>query len=697
MLMPLTDEQNQAIQHWGGHALVCAVPGSGKSTTMRHLVARVVKERLAPGQDILVLMFNKSAQEDFREKLAPLISGHGRLPEVRTFHAKAYQLLMSLESDGVLEPQMLEADSGGIFWRGMAKNALAQAMDVREWDLSQEEIDGFQQFMTRMKALNITPEAVRKPEVMLRLELDSGQDVHHIRAYAMHEDERQRKMLRGFDDLVYDLVLAMRCHKEIMARVSNRYDLIVVDEFQDVNAGQMEMLKALSGFRAQVVAVGDDDQSIYGFRGSSPAFMTREFEKVYAGTTRYTLSHSFRFGPRLSAVANAVIGNNRQRIDKACISAEGTPDTTVTAHFTRNHGAVTAALMGQAMRSGAREVAVLVRAFHQTALVEIHCAQRGIPYRIEGAQPFYQRREIMALVGMLAFGAAPDAGGCYAEEPEMGGSAFRALLSFPSRFLNRGQLDAARKYVAEGGRPEDWLNRAAERLRRNSDGSAQRLSRNLQQCLADLAWVRGWVQRGTKAGVLLRSLVRHLNLPSELERITSAENARDRLALVDALSEYATQTELDPLAFVAHLRNLADRHEMGTTDIELETMPRPLITSWHRTKGMEFDTVILPDLAEGKTPYIKDGQATDVEEERRLFYVAMSRAIRHLHLVVPEDKHLLYAAKGLDASRLPEEAQRASPFLSEIDSWEGIEVRHRSGLLPTAPENSGFSCVSRQG
>jgi DNA helicase-2/ATP-dependent DNA helicase PcrA len=651
---------------------------------MQHLAAHLIEKVRVPANEILVLMFNKDAETAFKHRMQQ-ISARAK-PEIRTFHAKAYHLLTEMARREWLESWELEADHGGFYWRGQAKKALARAFSKPEWDLSQEEIDAFTGYMTIWKAFTCTPEQAGSPEGLMRVGLadddeDSGQ---WVSAYRFFELERERNGKRSFDDLVYDLVLAMRHEPRIRESIANRYRVLIVDEFQDVNDGQMELLTVLAGNRAQVIAVGDDDQSIYGFRGASPDYMTREFAKVFPGATTYTLSHTFRFGRQLSMAAAELIVRNQNRITKTCQSADQTPETQVHLHFSANYGQRTAMVLDAALREN-RQVAVLVRVFHQTALVEIHCASRGIPYRIEGAAPFYQRRDVQSLLGFLAWGAADDAGGIFAGTPDIAGKIFRAMLGFPSRFLTRHRLDQAEQHAQEGGNPQPWISGLAQRLARSTDQKEQRTATQMRNLLNDLAWVRQWTARNTPAGKLLRTLVVHLDLAGVLKKITSADNAADQMALFSALADYADQTRMTALDFVRHIQSLAAKGEMGAGDIDYESAPRPLITSWHRTKGLEFDTVIIPDLSEGKSPYIRGDKGITpegVEEERRLLYVAMTRAIHQVHLITPDDRGLLYKIKGITEEPDIDQERVASPFFYEIDRWKGARLHYDRTMLP---------------
>lgn len=289
------------------------------------------------------------------------------------------------------------------------------------------------------------------------------------------------------------------------------------------------------------------------------------------------------------------------------------------------------------------------------------------------------------MLGFLAWGATDDAGGVFAGTPEVAGKVFRAMLGFPGRFLSRRWLDHAEQYVQEGGTPQQWISDLFKRLARSTDQKERRTSVQMRNLLDDLAWIRKWAARNTPAGKLLRALVVHLDIAGVLEKITSADTAADRMALFGAFADYADQTQMTALDFVRHIQSLATKGEMGAGDIDYESAPRPIITSWHRTKGLEFDTVIIPDLSEGKSPYISgdNGITQDgVEEERRLLYVAMTRAIHHVHLVAPDDRRLLYKIKGIPEKPDIDSNRAGSPFLYDVGRWQGARLYYDRTMLP---------------
>ena len=262
---------------------------------------------------------------------------------------------------------------------------------------------------------------------------------YFVRAFTLFEQARERAGLRFFADLLSEPVAVMRANPRALAMVTNKLDLVVVDEFQDVSRVQVELLIQLVGTRAHLNAVGDDSQCIYAWRGARPEIMGDEFARHFPGATRYTLSRTFRFGHRVSLAAAQLIGNNRNRMDTLCVSAPSTPDTGIEvlrATSAGDQSTVVAAIDGwrRAGRS-LREVAVLARLWAQTLSLELALLERDIPY-VKAKDDLFRVPEIAGLLGYLRLAA-----GTLFAEPRAR-EIVRYMLSTPTLWLTAATLDA---------------------------------------------------------------------------------------------------------------------------------------------------------------------------------------------------------------------------------------------------------------
>ena len=380
----LTAAQRAAAQHSGGHARIVAVAGAGKTATLTHYLASRIQNGSAP-ERLLVLMYNRAAQQNFQHRLQLMLPDH-QMPRVRTFHALGLRLYQRLIQAGVLPPtslspmaetavelklkQLLQAQVSGEAvqeWLELAVAMLQQAKsDIRELD-------------TVIRELSESAGASFLPEVLLQF-----------------ERWRRNQGLITFDDMLYDPVQALIHQPHARSLVADRLDEILVDEYQDVNPVQHYLLQVLAGRRAQLMVIGDPDQTIYEFRGSSPEFITRRFAQDFPAPVTYCLPHTFRFGHSLALLANHLIGHNREREPILTLSAAGTPITRIQTAQTTDHGARIATTIERLRKAGAtcNAMAVLCRLWSYIRPVELELLARGIPYRIEGEQSILLSREI---------------------------------------------------------------------------------------------------------------------------------------------------------------------------------------------------------------------------------------------------------------------------------------------------------------
>ncbi len=322
--MKLTDEQRAVVEHGAGHARVAAVAGAGKTTT---LVARVLHllQRGVPAQRILVLMFNRSAREDFQRRLATMAPSGVALPDIRTFHSLGHRLTASLTRWGALTPrQLLSAD-----WqlerllRQATQEVLSGEAAQRDMALEPDTLDALSHFCALVKAEMVTPQALYE-----RLDLGEGTG-HFPEAFQRLEALLAEHGLMTYADLLYRPLLAFQAEPALVVRVQGFLDQVIIDEYQDINQAQLRLLATLAGRSAEVMAVGDANQCIYEWRGAHPDTMRDHFTATFGPASDYPLSTTFRHGHALALLANHAIAANQRRPDQLCLAAEGNPATTL--------------------------------------------------------------------------------------------------------------------------------------------------------------------------------------------------------------------------------------------------------------------------------------------------------------------------------------------------------------------------------
>lgn len=630
--MAATPEQFAVILHRNGHLLVPAVPGSGKTFAMVERVISLLQEGVAPHR-LLVMMFNVSARADFKERLLRRSKDlQLPMPEVQTFHAFGLKLCKAMESRGYLPVYKLE-DESWVFQR-MARAAIALAneglADEDKIPLESENIE---------ELLELVEYAKNELAEISKDGLPHVSD-GYIDAIKHFENLRHDHKLRSFTDLLYDPAVLIQSNDDIKRWVGNRYDHLIGDEAQDMNQLQICLMSWVAGTRAQVCIVGDEDQSIYEWRGSRPEFMVRLFEQQFQNATRLPLTRTFRYGHSIALMANHVIQKNQMRMDKLCIPGtdQHTDIELIQTQPGKDGDEVKIAVeRWVADGRGIEECAVLVREYSHTVAIETAFLEARIPYKIVGAPPFFQRREALALRGaLLLAGAGLDS----IEDQDTRKNVMQAMLSVPTCYLRREMIEQlAQQKFASGG---DFIDAIA------TLSADKNLSSGTRRKLGDraAAWRKAITVAGARdAGTYLDTLIDSLDMKEAIfNESGKPETAFARWRTVVAIKDLAIDHQVSTQDMVGFLDELHIRYD------QMSSAAAVLVTSIHRAKGLEWPHVIVPGLKEGSFPSydITEGLPEDLmEAERRLYYVAVTRARQRLSLIAPNDRQLLsFAASG---------------------------------------------------
>lgn len=664
--MSETREQLAVVNHTGGHALVSAVAGSGKTRT---LIARIIKQ-LQRGVDprrILVLMFNRSAADDFSIRLKTTARDLMlATPDVRTFHAFGKSVCEALENQGLIPIARLITKDYEL--RKIMRDVLdgvnsrlppADRFDTANPEVLETALDVIDQF---------------KNELIPHTPLFKRQPVRWQLAFSAWESRRLdgTERFRSFTDLLYDPVDSMVTNVAVHNFVTNHYNEIMVDEFQDTNDLQVVFLQHIAGTRGSITAVGDEDQCIYGFRAAKPEFMTHKFEDLFPNTTRFGLTASFRYGHQVALLANNSIQLNKQRTDKICVSAsKHQTDISLIMAKANPHQEVITALKNW-VASGRRlsECAILIREFSHGSLTETALMRENIPYRLVGNKVFFERREILAMRAAMTIATDTWEN---VQTDELRHSMIEALLTVPPLYLKRYELDSLIKMASASERPHEVLAKAISVKRGPNKGYAGRH----YQVFCD------HIENCTKANIdspaasFIANAVLRLDLTTVFAAAeASHQAAQERLQLLFSFAKIADQDKLSIKAFNELIETLSTKIGKGAEHDSV------LLTSIHRTKGLEYPHVIIPELSDNRFPSDHDA----MEDERRLFYVAVTRAQERLTLISPYDqlllswiKERLHGAPGVEvqASRFLYEA---SPLLAR-DAAQAI-AQDTSPLTP---------------
>ncbi len=629
----LNPAQREAVVHGRGPLLVLAGAGSGKTRVLTTRIARLIDVEGVDPRRILAVTFTNKAAGEMRERIGRLLGADPAGMWAGTFHAIGARMLRAGAHLVGRTPAFTiydQDDSSSVVKRLMERHRVSP-----------------KQFTPRavQSAISDAKNALVAPDEYARLALDPfARAVAPI--YQSLGDELQRANAADFDDLLVLPVRMLQQHADRLAHYRDRFQFILVDEYQDTNRAQYQLIKLLGGEHGQVCVVGDDDQSIYGWRGADIRNIL-DFTKDFPDAAVVRLEQNYRSTPPILALANAVISVNTGRMGKTLrpTHSGGEPVTIQRALDDRDEAEfVVGEIVTRRSTPGVAlsDLAVLYRTNAQSRVLEEALRRHAVPYRLVGAVRFYDRREIRDLVSYLKLIANPS-----------DDEAFRRAVGVPKRGLGETTIEQ----LAEAARQRNLpMFEAAQ-----EPDVTLTLRPAARTALADFVRIIASLRdRAADAAVdeLLRELVEAIRYGDYL-RAEGPESA-DRLDNVRELITGAAELVADELGEVG-LRPLDHflQRAMLVADSDALAPGADAVTlmTLHNAKGLEFPIVFVTGLEDGLFPLAKayDDPAL-LEEERRLLYVGITRAERKLYLTYAEERRR-------NGELLP---SRASSFLDAI-------------------------------
>ncbi|XKF16961.1 ATP-dependent helicase [Halomonas sp. BLK-85] len=646
--MPLTQQQQAVVEHQAGHARVAAVAGAGKTTTMAARVLYLLAQGVVPKR-ILVLMFNRSARDDFQRRLQQMAQPGQPLPDIRTFHSLGYRLTNSLSRWQSLEPRrLLSAD-----WqlerllKQASLNVLSDQPERREAALEGERLEALAHFCGLVKAEMADPD-----ELHQRLGYESDTD-YFPAAFQASEALLQETGVMTYADLLYRPLRALEADTGLRQRVEGYLDHVIIDEYQDINTAQQRLLAVLAGTRAEVMAVGDANQCIYEWRGARPDTMLENFTATFGSATDYPLSTTFRHGHALALAANHAIHANQRRPDQLCLAADGNPTTEI--HVAQGSRLLLDTLFDWKSQGWPlSDACLLVRSWALSVPVQLALLQAGIPFRMQQEDRFVFRLPLVqALAGYLKLARQP----VLLNDPEL----VTLLLAQPTPFVARERLQ---RLAFELARTQQWPQRDAAVLADLKPGQKRTLKRRWM-LLIELPRLGQW-----PTSRLLQHVVDSIDAEKTLKRAAARrDKGEEDVRLLDVLIEQANSVQ-NPDAFIELLERPVENQANGV-----------LISTVHGAKGLEWPLVAVAGVNEEDFPhYSRDNPLNDerLEEERRLFYVAITRAQRTLLLLHDGGEHrpsrFIAESAWQDCMQVAKHLQVAAKDPSQHDAQPPVSV-----------------------
>ena len=602
----LNPEQREAVVHPGGPMLIFAGAGSGKTRVITYRIARLLQGGVW-GSRILAVTFTNKAAREMRERLEGLVGDAAKNMWVGTFHALCARILRIDGKHIGLDPNFViydDADQMGLVREVLkAKNIDDKAIQPR----------------AILSEISNAKEKLLSPEKYIQ---DATGFFERIAGdvYKSYNELLKRANALDFDDILYFVNRLFEQRKDVLDKYQERFLHVLVDEYQDVNFAQYSIVHAIAGKHKNIVVVGDDDQSIYAWRGADVKLILK-FGSDYPDAKIVKLERNYRSTKTILAAANEVIKHNQARARKELWTenAEGVPVTLTQAGTEQDEGLRIAERINLDVRKGRRkyrDFAVLYRTNAQSRTMEEAFLTTRIPHVLVGGQRFYERKEIKDILAYLrlAFNPRDDV-------------AFRRAVNTPPRGIGPGAQSKIEATAAAQDR--SLLQACADQelqsaLPKKSAGALRAFAGAITE--AQETAERGMVTPIMRSLLTASGYVDMLKAEHSQESLARLENLQE---LLNVTAEYdATSDEPSLLGFLESVSLVADVDAL-TGDGDAVTL-----MTMHAAKGLEFPVVFIAGMEEGVFPHSRSlGSDTELEEERRLAYVGMTRAREELHLM----------------------------------------------------------------
>lgn len=611
----LNPAQREAVVTTEGPVMVIAGAGSGKTRVITHRIAYLIRECHVPPWQIFAATFTNKAAEEMRTRAAKLLPGYetARI-SIATFHSICVGILRREAGRVGLSPQFTIADDS---------DQIALVKDcIRTFDPNTNSIEPADvlAWISTAKTLMLTPAEARKT-----LEADWGDA--YARLYEMYEERLLQNNAVDFDDLLLKVVRLFQSDADALAQYQERWRYLLVDEYQDINHVQFEFIKLLAAKHKNLCVVGDEDQSIYSWRGAEIENIIN-FPDMFPGTKTIRLEQNYRSTELILQAANAVISRNRERLGKTLWSERqgGDPIALIEGGNERDEAAsVVDSILWMRRLLGVpyREVAIFYRVNALSRLYEDFLRQADIPYRVVGGIRFYDRAEIKDLIAYLRLIVNP-----------ADGLSLARIINKPRRGIGDKTVsklvnDASAKGITF------W-----ESLQLGIKDES--ISKKARAGLADLVTMIMKWREMEKTARPARILEEVLN-DTKFEESLGDSHSLDTLSRIENIEEL--KRALDDFRETNPAGTLSEYLEMVTLTMSVDEMKEDddcvSLMSLHSAKGLEFSTVFITGLEEGIFPSPRSvSMPHGFEEERRLFYVGVTRAKDRLFLSRADSRSL---------------------------------------------------------
>lgn len=659
-LSSLNEPQYEGVVNTEGPSMIIAGAGSGKTRVLTYRIAYLIKEKGVDPFNILSLTFTNKAAKEMRERIESVVGNDARNLWMGTFHSVFARILRS-EAERLGYPSnftIYDADDS----KSLIKNIVKEfGLDDKVYKPNTvlSRISGAKNRLVSWEEYMANPLYQADDESAMKPEMGRIYKAYCLRCF--------KASAMDFDDLLFNTNVLFRDHVDVLNKYQHRFKYVLVDEFQDTNLSQYTITKKLSAVSQNIAVVGDDAQSIYAFRGASIDNILN-FEKDFPDLKVVKLEQNYRSTQNIVKAANSVIARNKSQLKKTVWTSndEGAQIELIKSISDNEEGRfVASAVFEQKAQKGYKnsDFAVLYRTNSQSRAIEEALRKAGITYKIYGGLSFYQRKEIKDMMGYLRFAINTN------DE-----QAFRRIINLPKRGIGNTSVE---KIVVAAFEHDIPLWEVLENVDQFLPGRAANAVGDFVTLIKSFRiYVDNKDAYETASHIAKNSgLIKDLYDDKTIEGLNRYENVQE---LLNAIKEYVDTPEIEDKSIGAFMQDIAlltDQDNNKDQDTDFVTL-----MSIHASKGLEFSNVFIVGLEEDLFPsQMMLSSRADLEEERRLFYVAITRAKENLYFSYALSRYRFGRLLNCEMSR----------FIDEVDpSFLRVNTRYGSRAPQlTNPEN----------
>ena len=662
----LNPRQLDAVKYISSPLLVLAGAGSGKTSVITQKISYLINECGYPAHKVAAVTFTNKAAREMKERVTHLARQREGKTAIRgltisTFHHLGLTIIRR-------EHAKLGFKSGFSIFDSQDSMSLLKSLLHKEAEISDEQLKFLQSTISNWKNALLLPAQAEQ-------QASGPEEVFASRVYTQYQRHLTAFNAVDFDDLILLPVTLFQQHPEVLERWQNRINYLLVDEYQDTNAGQYLLVKMLVGARNGLTVVGDDDQSIYSWRGAKPENMV-QLEKDYPTLKVIKLEQNYRSNNTILNAANTLIANNPHLYEKQLWSQLGVGNL-IRVISSPNQEAEVERIALEILsacvnhRLHFRDFAVLYRGNHQAKALELALQANQIPYQITGGTSFFARAEIKDVMAYLRLLVNPD-----------DDNAFLRVINTPRRKIGPSILEGLSAYANERGIS---LLAGCGELGLTQFLETKKLEK-LQRFSSWLENIREQSQRGDSIAAI-REMLADIDYEGWLHQNTTTQAAAERAIanvelLINSLQKSLSndEGESDDIEAAINkliLRDLLERQEEEDINNQVQLM------TLHAAKGLEFPHVFIMGMEEDLLPHRNSIENGDIEEERRLAYVGITRAQQHLTFTLARKRKQFGEVLSTTPSRFLEELPQ------DLLEWEG-----RSDATPEQKKEKGTAAIA---